>query len=151
MYAHKRNALYLKMRSISKKLLRQNRKTKGELGCLGRFVKFSVVRVTMYMNQFLHPDMCIYIYIADIMCTPDRRQSKTPPPRRTQTKDRQEQISRLSSVARLAPNGHRKNHTSDPRHAPAGRQEVSRLPPIWCDMNQSFQLDMRPFLVVFRF
>ena len=68
------------MRSISKKLLRQNRKTKEELGCLGRFVKFSVVRVTMYMNQVLHPDMCIYIYIADSMCTPDRRQSKTPPP-----------------------------------------------------------------------
>ena len=68
------------MRSISKKFMRQNRKTKGELGCLGRFVKFSVVRVTMYMNQFLHPDMCIYIYIADSMCTPDRRQSKTPPP-----------------------------------------------------------------------
>ena len=45
------------------KLLRQNRKTKGELESLGHFVKFSVVRVTMYMYQVLHPDMCIYIYI----------------------------------------------------------------------------------------
>ena len=52
------------MRSISNKLLRQNRKLKGELGCLGRFVKFSVVWVTMYMYQVLHPDMCIYIYLS---------------------------------------------------------------------------------------
>ena len=61
-------------------IVASEQQTKGELWCLGRFVKFSVVWVTMYMYQVLHPDVCIYIYIADSICTPDRRQSKTPPP-----------------------------------------------------------------------
>ena len=47
-----------------KQIVAPEQEKKGELGCLGRFVKFSVVWVTMYMYQVLHPDMCIYIYLS---------------------------------------------------------------------------------------
>ena len=42
-----------------KEIVASEPENKGELGCLGRFLKFSVVRVTMY--QVLHPDMYTYI------------------------------------------------------------------------------------------
>ena len=46
-----------------KEIVAPEQENKGELGCLGRFVKFSVVRVTMYMNQVLYPDICICIHV----------------------------------------------------------------------------------------
>ena len=59
---------------------------------------------------------------------------------------RQKQISR-GVICR--PTGAKWPRKKPPKRSPTrARQETHRLPPIWCDMNQSFQHDMEPFLVI---